>query len=1030
MERGNPAAVQGDGSADSDSWDAASLISYHSLARNAGQVLASLAAGGSPDSPAGRRLAGEAESEAAAGAAALKCTGAAHGGSTAELRSGEARRKLRALARVRALRGERARLAARVQVLLAAQQAGAVQQAATLERLAEALRDNLAMRERLLAQARELGAAQANTEAAAAAASACVQGAPQHAAGTEGATPPSRTQGPLSLEQGALDVSERKVARQRVRAAALEARCDDAERRAAAAEADAQAAQGSAAAAAALAGELQRRLLSARSVAAAHADSAAAPTLLMRSAGAAKQRLPPPQRQSATAGLRASLVQCRGDLLRARSELAASRADAAQAAASGAQDYQRRLEEARAAVAAARIALSERGAELAAEELAVVQAELAAAREGAGEAAEAAAGEARFVAMWQGEGAMRAFAAERDAATAERDAATAERDAAAAARDAAGAELAEAAAALAELARAAGCEGADGRQAGSVSDMCRALGDALAAREELISALLRGVAAAQGTPGLGGDDSPGMPGTSHGGPTMAAAERRLTFLRAIDRLQAFRAENAQLWRVLEAAAAGRADVGHAAEAVRGQERAGHLEAALRERGSLAARLATSQAAVQQLRLAVARVGAQNALLAARLASVVPAAHPGAPEGVAAALARRVAALAAERRVLKALARLSLAVTTDVLTGGTEAAHVAAAAGGLVAAHACELQRMGLAPAWATLQALATQPGLRSRWPAGPSSATASSFNPGPGHKQWGEDIWFERDALDRLQVLGGWTFGQILLGRWKCALIAVKVLKESRQRANTSAIAEFRWEAKLLRDMRHPCILNFYGTCSNGALMMSLTEYMAGGDLGVAINDDVAENGDGVRLRLGWYAGGRAVLLCVARGLAYLHSEKLVHGDLRSSDILLQDKQYLVAKIAELGKSRRISRMGTPAYMAPELLSKTPKTLFHPEAIHIFSFGVIMHETVNGHQPTFRRDMDAPKVPEDCSQGVADLWEKCVAIEPAVRPTAAEVEAALKDLLQVPRPNDQPPAAVQAALEPVPTNKFILQARM
>ena len=41
------------------------------------------------------------------------------------------------------------------------------------------------------------------------------------------------------------------------------------------------------------------------------------------------------------------------------------------------------------------------------------------------------------------------------------------------------------------------------------------------------------------------------------------------------------------------------------------------------------------------------------------------------EGVAAALARRVAALAAERRVLKALARLSLAVTTDVLTGAHE-----------------------------------------------------------------------------------------------------------------------------------------------------------------------------------------------------------------------------------------------------------------------------------------------------------------------------------------------------------------------
>lgn len=40
------------------------------------------------------------------------------------------------------------------------------------------------------------------------------------------------------------------------------------------------------------------------------------------------------------------------------------------------------------------------------------------------------------------------------------------------------------------------------------------------------------------------------------------------------------------------------------------------------------------------------------------------------EEAAAGLVRRVAALTAERRVLKAVARLSLAVTTDVLTGAT------------------------------------------------------------------------------------------------------------------------------------------------------------------------------------------------------------------------------------------------------------------------------------------------------------------------------------------------------------------------
>ena len=65
----------------------------------------------------------------------------------------------------------------------------------------------------------------------------------------------------------------------------------------------------------------------------------------------------------------------------------------------------------------------------------------------------------------QGEGAMRSFAAERDAANAARDAATADRDACAA-------ELAEAAAALAALASAAGCDVGGGQQA-SMADVCR-----------------------------------------------------------------------------------------------------------------------------------------------------------------------------------------------------------------------------------------------------------------------------------------------------------------------------------------------------------------------------------------------------------------------------------------------------------------------------------------------------------------------------------------------------------------------------
>ena len=49
---------------------------------------------------------------------------------------------------------------------------------------------------------------------------------------------------------------------------------------------------------------------------------------------------------------------------------------------------------------------------------------------------------------------------------------------------------------------------------------------------------------------------------------------------------------------------------------------------------------------------------------------------------------------------------------------------------------------------------------------------------------------------------------------------------------------------------------------------------MAGGDLGSALHRDVSEHGPEAR-RLGWYSRGRVVLLCVARGLTYLHGQRV-----------------------------------------------------------------------------------------------------------------------------------------------------------
>lgn len=53
---------------------------------------------------------------------------------------------------------------------------------------------------------------------------------------------------------------------------------------------------------------------------------------------------------------------------------------------------------------------------------------------------------------------------------------------------------------------------------------------------------------------------------------------------------------------------------------------------------------------------------------------------------------------------------------------------------------------------------------------------------------------------------------QVLLGRWRGAKVAVKILKASVQ-ADAAISADFEEEADMLCRLRHPNILDFYGAC-------------------------------------------------------------------------------------------------------------------------------------------------------------------------------------------------------------------------
>ncbi|CAG08651.1 unnamed protein product, partial [Tetraodon nigroviridis] len=134
-------------------------------------------------------------------------------------------------------------------------------------------------------------------------------------------------------------------------------------------------------------------------------------------------------------------------------------------------------------------------------------------------------------------------------------------------------------------------------------------------------------------------------------------------------------------------------------------------------------------------------------------------------------------------------------------------------------------------------------------------------------------------------------------------------------------------------DGQYPCVI--YPLMSNGSLLNCLACLEGSPPLSWKQRCSIAEG--------------------TANGLDYLHSNHHVHRDVKSANILLDEKR--VAKISDFGLTRASPKgtsttmmteriVGTCAYMAPEALrgQVTPKS-------DIFSFGVVLLEILSGLPP-------------------------------------------------------------------------------
>ncbi|XP_022842864.1 probable serine/threonine protein kinase IREH1 [Olea europaea var. sylvestris] len=282
----------------------------------------------------------------------------------------------------------------------------------------------------------------------------------------------------------------------------------------------------------------------------------------------------------------------------------------------------------------------------------------------------------------------------------------------------------------------------------------------------------------------------------------------------------------------------------------------------------------------------------------------------------------------------------------------------------------------------------------------------------------------DRTSIDDFEIIkpiSRGAFGRVFLAKKRTTgdLFAIKVLKKA-DMIRKNAVESILAERDILISVRNPFVVRFFYSFTCRENLYLVMEYLNGGDLYSllrnlgCLDEDVA----------------RVYIAEVVLALEYLHSLRVVHRDLKPDNLLIahdghikltdfglskvglinstddlsgpavsetslmeEDEPQLSASEHQQERRKQRSAVGTPDYLAPEILLGTG----HGFTADWWSVGIILFELIVGIPPfnadhpqkifdnILNRNIPWPRVPEEMSSEAHDLIDQLLTEDPNQR---------------------------------------------